>query len=492
MDLVTHAGPIPNLDWLIVPCWQDTPAPAPSSLHPSLGPTIASIMELGDFAAKPGEAVPVYGTDPAVARRVLLLGLGQPSEAERGLLIRAAATAAKAVMSRPSDRVAMLTPTLASAVPWLDTIRALACGLRQMLHHPGLAKAEPSRFVPKHLSLVAPPPCPADEARRGFNLGVSDGRAVALARELVNEPPNALTPQVFAERCRELAKDHGLTCEILDEQQIAAERMGCLLAVARGSEQPPRVVVLSYHGAAAPRRLGLVGKGVTFDSGGLSLKTTEQMLDMKCDMAGAAAVVAAMTAMAERKLPVQVVGVLALVENMPGGRAFRLGDVLRARNGKTVEIHNTDAEGRLILADALDYVLSRGATHVVDVATLTGACMVALGTEVAGLFANQASWAEEVHQAIRLAGEKAWTMPMFPEYHDLLKSQVADLKNVGGKYAGAITAAKFLEQFVGTTPWAHLDIAGPSFAAEENASRDAGGTGCFVRSLVRLAEHWSQ
>jgi leucyl aminopeptidase len=234
--------------------------------------------------------------------------------------------------------------------------------------------------------------------------------------------------------------------------------------------------------------LALVGKGVTFDSGGLSLKTTDQMVDMKCDMAGAAAVLGAMQAIAELQLPVNVLGVMALVENMPSGKAMKLGDVLKARNGKTIEVLNTDAEGRLILADALSYAVDQNAGNIVDLATLTGACLVALGADVAGLMSNNDAWSQKVLAACQAVGEKAWPLPMFPHYKEMIKSDVADMRNTGGsRYAGAISAAKFLEEFVADVPWVHLDIAGPAWAEKENATRESGGTGCFVRTLVELA-----
>jgi len=318
-----------------------------------------------------------------------------------------------------------------------------------------------------------------------------EGRAVALAQELVNLPPCELYPETFAERARQVAAGAKVECTVLDEKQLEAERMAALLAVARGSDRPPRLVVLRYRGGPGERTLGLVGKGVTFDSGGLSLKTNEQMVDMKCDMAGAAAVLAAVTAVAELRLPVSVLGVLALVENLPSGKAMKLGDVLRARNGKTIEVLNTDAEGRIILADALAYAVDQKASPLVDLATLTGACMVALGEEVAGLMGNDPGWCDQVMAAAWRAGERAWPLPMFPAYGDMIKSTVADIKNSTGKrYAGAITAAKFLENFVGGVPWAHLDIAGPAWAEHESPTRDAGGTGCFVRTLIELAREF--
>jgi leucyl aminopeptidase len=269
--------------------------------------------------------------------------------------------------------------------------------------------------------------------------------------------------------------------------------MGSLLAVARGSDRPPRLVLLNYRGGKNGRTLGLIGKGVTFDSGGLSLKTNEQMVDMKCDMAGAAAVLAAVQAIAEQKIPVNVLGVLALVENLPSGKAMKLGDVLTARNGKTIEVLNTDAEGRLILADALAYAVDQKADHLVDLATLTGACVVALGMEVAGLMSNNEEWSGKVLSAAQRSGERVWPLPMFPLYNEMIKSKVADIRNTGGtRWAGAISAAKFLEEFVGSTPWAHLDIAGPAWAEHENATRDPGGTGCMVRTLVELAREYTR
>jgi leucyl aminopeptidase len=316
------------------------------------------------------------------------------------------------------------------------------------------------------------------------------GECVNLTRRLVNEPPSDMNPAAFADTAAVIGREAGFEVEAWDKARLEKERCGSLLAVARGSAREPRLLIMRYAGATGAKAptLALVGKGVTFDSGGLSIKSSENMATMKCDMAGAATVLAATCAVAELRLPVNVVGVLPLVENLPGGRAMKLGDVLRARNGKTIEVHNTDAEGRLILADALAYAVDQKVDHLVDLATLTGSCMIALGVDVAGLMSNHEAWAAQVQTAARRAGEKLWPLPMFPHYSELIKSAVADIKNTGGtRYGGAITAAKFLEEFVGTTPWAHLDIAGPAWAEHESATHDAGGTGCFVRTLVELA-----
>jgi leucyl aminopeptidase len=264
-----------------------------------------------------------------------------------------------------------------------------------------------------------------------------------------------------------------------------------MLAVAQGSPEPPCMIVVEHNGAGpnAPR-LALVGKGVTFDSGGLSLKPTDGMLTMKCDMAGAATVLGAMTAIARLKLPVNVVGYMGMVENMPGGSAFKLGDILTARNGVTIEVLNTDAEGRLVLADVLSYAVDAGVDRIVDLATLTGACVVALGEDVSGAFTNDQPWCDSVLAAAKAAGEDVWQLPMWDLYEDLIKGDVGDIKNTGGRWGGAITAARFLQHFVGNKPWVHLDIAGPAYASSNKPHREAGATGHMVKTLVELARRF--
>jgi leucyl aminopeptidase len=319
------------------------------------------------------------------------------------------------------------------------------------------------------------------------------GEAVNLTRKLVNQPPDVMYPETFADAATQIARENGIEIDVWDGERLEAERCGALLAVAKGSSRPARMVKLRYAGGpkdALP--LAIVGKGVTFDSGGLSLKPSDGMLTMKCDMAGAATMLGALQAIAQLKLPINVIGVAGLVENMTGPAAMKLGDVLVARNGRTIEVHNTDAEGRLVLADLLSLVVEWGAAKIVDLATLTGACVVALGTEVAGAMTNDQSWCDAIVGAARRVGEPVWQLPMYPEiYNDLIKSEVADIKNVGeGRWGGAITAAKFLEQFVGDRPWTHLDIAGPAFRDKPKPWCDAGASGQFVRTLVELARDW--
>lgn len=479
-------------DWLIVGAWEDEgPSGAVAALDSALGGAVSRLREKGDITGKAKELTPLLDCRGVAAARVLIVGLGKRAKADFASLLQSAAAAARSITSKGYKRLAM---AMAQSVPGLDTeaaARAQALGLIQGCEGPGIRKTKPDRVAPKELWIVAPPDADHDQAREGVRRGEIEGRAVSLARELVNTPPCDLYPETFADRARQVAQRTGLECLVLEEAQLVAERMHALLAVARGSERPPRLVVLRHRGGGNGKTLALVGKGVTFDSGGLSLKTNEQMVDMKCDMAGAAAVLGALQAVAELQVPVNVLGVLALVENLPSGKAMKLGDVLHARNGKTIEVLNTDAEGRLILADALAYAVDQKADHLLDLATLTGACMVALGHDVAGLMSNDETWSRQVLLAATAVGERAWPLPMFPQYGEMIKSDVADMKNTGGsRYAGAITAAKLLEEFVGSIPWVHLDIAGPAWAEKENASRDSGGTGCFVRTLVGLSREY--
>jgi leucyl aminopeptidase len=481
-----------SADWLIAGLWENEPfAGAVAELDVRLGQQLTRLLERGDISGKAKETTALYEPRGLAAQRLLLVGLGPRAKAEPAALFTAGAVAAREVTTKAHRRLAFLLP---EAGPQLDaeTMAGLiGAGLRHGSESAGLRKNKPDRFAPDELCLVAAPTAGREAIDRGAGRADIEGRAVSLARELVNLPPCDLFPESFADRARNVAQQTGLECIVLDERDLAAERMNALLAVARGSDRPPRLVVLRYRGRSTGRTLGLVGKGVTFDSGGLSLKTTEQMVDMKCDMAGAAAVLAAMQALAESKTPVNVLGVMALVENLPSGKAMKLGDVLHARNGKTIEVLNTDAEGRLILADALAYTVDQKVDHLVDLATLTGACIVALGMDIAGVMTNDDAWSGRIQAAAKAAGEKLWPLPMDSHYAEMIKSDVADMKNTGGsRWAGAISAAKMLEEFVGSTPWAHLDIAGPAWAEKDNAVRSAGGTGFGVRTLIELGRRY--
>ena len=323
--------------------------------------------------------------------------------------------------------------------------------------------------------------------RKGLDEGIIAGDSMNWARALINEPSNRKPPRVIAERAREMAANAGLAITVLDEQKIRELKMGALLGVSQGSEEPPRVVVLKHSGKpGSSSMLAYVGKGITFDSGGISLKSADGMEKMKYDMAGGATAMAALRTLALFHAPLNCLAVVPLAENMPSGRAQRPGDVVESMSGKTIEVINTDAEGRLILADALAYSRTVGATHLIDLATLTGAARIALGPFRVGVMGNDQLFIDSFLAASRRAGEKMWQMPMDEEYRDLIKSTVADVANSGGRFAGMITAAKFLQEFVGNTPWLHLDIAGVAWNDEEKPYLPKGPSGVAMRSLVEF------
>jgi leucyl aminopeptidase len=396
-----------------------------------------------------------------------------------------AATAVNAVRQQRHARVAWIDVE-PGTVTGANRVETLAEGILTANFDGGVYKSEgPVPFYIADARIVTA------EASAGtcISRGVVVGESINQARVLINEPGNYLPPAAFAEKASAMAGVPGVAVEVLDEHRLRELGMGLLLGVGRGSAEPPRMLILRYEPAGAPASttLGLVGKGVTFDTGGLSLKPADGMERMKDDMAGAATVVAAIRAIALQQLAVRVIAVLPSAENMPGGRAVKPGDILRAASGLTVEVNNTDAEGRLILGDALWYARQLGATHLVDVATLTGACVVALGKITTGLFGTPEPWVEAVRAAAARGGEKVWAMPLFEDYKDALKSEIADMINSPGRPAGAVTAAMFLRAFAGSGPWAHLDIAGTAWAEEAKPWMPKGATGVMIRTLVELA-----
>ena len=331
----------------------------------------------------------------------------------------------------------------------------------------------------------------------GSQAAVDRGRILAEAqnfsRDLANEPANVLTPTLLAERAKQMAAEFDLECEVLDQDRMRQLGMGALLGVAQGSAEPPALIVIRYKPAKAPEskdHLGLIGKGVTFDTGGISIKPSDGMEKMRYDMAGGAAVLGAMRAIAQIKPSIPVTALVPAVENMPGSKAQRPGDIVKSLSGKTVEVLNTDAEGRLILIDALTYAQRLGCTHLVDAATLTGAIVVALGSVNIGAFTNNEAFLEKLLTAAKAEGEKTWQMPMDEEYKELLKSSFADLHNIGGRAGGSITAAWFIRDFVNETPWIHLDIAGTAWLDDSKPYMAKGATGVGLRTFVRLAETW--
>jgi leucyl aminopeptidase len=475
--------------WVILGIFEDD-RESPESLRGSpLDDRIRQLAASRDLTGTLGELTPLFGVGGLAADCILVVGLGARSRFDSGAAYTAGLAAAKRLAAKERESVAIMLPPVEDA---LAVATALVEGAIVGTRGPGIRKSELNRHPFGSLGFVVGSDrieSDLDGLAGALRRAEIVGEAVNLARDLVNTPPADKTPAKLSDRVGVLAADAGIILQIWDESRIRQERFGGLLGVAAGSDEPPRFLILDHRGGGDSPCLALVGKGVTFDSGGLCLKPSASMEAMKSDMTGAAVVVAAMQAIARLSLPVNVRGYVALTENMTGGKAMKLGDVFCMRNGKTVEIMNTDAEGRLILADALSFAAEQRPHRMLDLATLTGACMVALGPKVAGLFSNDDAFCEDLLAACRKTGERVWRMPLDHDYKEQLKSSVADLKNIGGKWGGAITAAKFLEQFVDSTPWIHLDIAGPSWCDSENTTRDAGATGCFVRTLVSLIEH---
>ena len=432
---------------------------------------------LGDTRVLPG---------PAAGKTTVAVGLGRRADLDAAGYRRLGATLAQAATRY--RRVA--TTVLAHRPDGIDVAiaaRALAEGVVLGSYRFTTYKSEPTPFALERVVVV-------DDGGRSTTAALTTGQAigdaVCIARDLVNEPGGTLTPSVFAERAVNYGRDYGFAVRVRDERAIKRARLGGLLGVNRGSFEPPRFVELSWAPTSgrAQATVALVGKGITFDSGGLSLKPTDSMIGMKGDMAGAAAVLATFTALDAVQPPVRVRGYLPLTDNMPGGDATRVGDVLRIRNGTTVEVLNTDAEGRLVLADALALATEDEPDAIVDLATLTGACMVALGTKIAGLMGNHEGFLDQVQAAADAEGEPVWPLPLPSEMRGELDSDVADVKNISGKrWGGASIAGVFLQDFVGDgIPWAHLDIAGPADSPEDDALTRKGGTGFGVRTLLHL------
>ncbi len=450
------------------------------------GAGLDSFMIGAGFDGKVGSTITVPVSNGGLAAAAItFVGLGKRDAVTLDTLRRAAAAVA-----RRANKVTTVATTLLEAAPAGAESSAAAQAVAEGVH---LGAYEFLRYKPEGKpTLLAKVVALGGGSPAAVKAGLARGSAIAgaviRARDLVNEPGGSLSAVDFAAEAVKVGKVAGLKVTVLDEAAIKRLKLGGLLGVNRGSTEPPRFVKLEYVPTKrAKGNLALVGKGVTFDSGGLSLKTADGMETMKTDMSGAAAVLAAMSVLSAAGCGAKVTGYIPLTDNMPSGSAVKPGDVLRIRNGKTVEVLNTDAEGRLILADALSLAVEDEPEAIVDLATLTGACMVALGSDIAGLFASHDGWGQQVKAAADRTGESMWPMPMPEFYKPLIVSDVADIKNSGaGRYGGAITAALFLREFVGSVPWVHLDIAGPARAASDGAYNRKGGTGFAVRTLVEL------
>ncbi len=500
-------------DVLIMPVFDDD-EPTTLGLPAAPQAILAAARKQREFKAKPYEQFWIAAPSDWKCPRILALGAGQRRDYSSDRARRLAMAGGIAARNRNLGRVAFVQRGIGSAAGTngytLGSTASAAAAQNDPVYETqviaeGLVlcsfdgdtyktyKTSPRDAGPLTDVQIIARTGGAAALQQAVDKGRILGECSNVAKSLANEPSNKLTPKIFAERARQSCKDVGLPFDVLDEKQIADLKMGMLLGVAQGSLEPPRLIVMRYtppgatSGTVSGPVLGLVGKGVTFDTGGISIKPAEGMERMKDDMAGGAAVIAAMRAIALLKPPIRVIGVVPMVENMPSGTAIKPGDVLTSASGKTVEVTNTDAEGRLILGDALWYAREQGATHLIDVATLTGAIMVALGKTTSGLFATPDWWRDVVHATADRAGDRSWPMPLFDDYLEQLKSEIADMNNVGGRPGGAITEARFLTEFSGGLPWAPLDIASTAWAEEAKPFQPKGATGIAVRTLAELA-----
>ena len=477
--------PSADTDLIIVPLAQDHISDALSKLDAALADDVRSALERGEFRGKANE---IYASrTPAQgwkASRVVFVGGGNRCEMTAERFRRMATSAARVAHHQKRERIAWadLEP---GALPTAARIDIVAEGIVLANFDNGVHKSNNDQQFFIREAIILTGEKAADAAKYGQQIG----EAINAARVLINEPGNYLTPRVLAEKAANFGSVDGVTAEILDEKQIESLGMGLLLGVARGSVEPPRLLVLKYmpSNVTSAQTLGLIGKGITFDTGGISIKPSDGMERMKDDMAGGASVVAALRSIALEKVPVRALAIVPMTENMPGGKATKPGDILKGASGLTVEVNNTDAEGRLILGDGLWYARKLGATHLIDVATLTGAVVVALGKITTGLWGTPQPWVDHVHDAAERAGEKVWQLPLFDEYREQLKSEIADMLNSPGRPAGSITAAMFLKEFAGNGPWAHLDIAGTAWAEESKPWQPKGATGTMIRTLVEVA-----
>ena len=476
----------------------ETPGGGTGAVDRALDGAISALIADGEIKGKKGELTLIHTLGKLPPARVVVVGLGKQADFNAEVVRVVTASSSRYLRKLGVRQAATLAhgAGIGGLAPEASA-QAMAEGA-----HLGLYTFK--KYFSKdgdgdngktldELQIIEQDQAKLPALQAGIDRGRIVAEAVLLARDLVNEPASVMTPTRMAEVAQEMAQQQGLEIDVIDALRMEELGMGMLLAVARGSHQPPKMIVLRYAGDPdnADNNLGLVGKGITFDSGGISLKSAGGMWEMKGDMSGAAAVIGAMQAIAQLKPRINVTAIAPCTENMPGGSAQRPGDVIRAMNGKTAEVDNTDAEGRLILADALSYARTMDLKRLVDVATLTGAITVALGDQATGGFTNNQELYDMVAEAGNQAGERIWQLPMYPEYKEQIKSDIADVKNTGGRGAGSITAALFLAEFSEDTPWVHLDIAGTFISHKEKGYRVKGATGTPVRTLVNLAMNLS-
>ena len=475
---------------------KDKPAPSVECDDAAVREAAKDVIASGEVTGKSFETTLLHNPAGLKAKRLLLIGGGKAKNFSAAELRKLAGTAVRTLKGK-SIRNFAFAHGGGSGVPSPFAVRAIAEGAIIGDFDPGYYKSDRKNKDDKEkidsVTILAQKGEDQKSAASALETGRIIGESQNFARDLVNEPSNLMTPTILAERAKKMAAEVGLKCETYSTDKIKELKMGAFWGVAQGSDEPPALIVLRYEpeGAAKDVHLGLVGKGVTFDTGGISIKPADGMEKMKYDMAGAATMIGAMRAIALLKPKVKVTAVVCATENMPSGKAQKPGDVQIAMSGKSIEIINTDAEGRLILADGLYYARQLGCTHLVDAATLTGAVVVALGYVNAGIFASTDDMYERFAKANQQAGEKMWRLPLDDEYRELIKSNIADMQNSGARYGGAIFAAMFLKEFSEDTPWIHLDIAGTAWMEENKPWIAKGPSGIALRSLVEFVKGWS-
>ncbi|HEX9021390.1 MAG TPA: leucyl aminopeptidase [Nitrospirota bacterium] len=477
---------------MVVPLFEnEKPGKAAAQTDRALGGMIARLVKRGDFKPKPGATHLVYPEGRIAAERLVLAGLGKRSEFTPNRLRQAAGKAAQHLRASGARDIVITADD--AGLEAQETAQALAegclLGLYRFLKYK--TNEENGRTQDIREITILTEASSVRAMQRGVKTGEAIAEAAIMARDMVNSPAADMTPAIIAARAKELARRFGFSARVLEREQMRKLGMGALLGVASGSAQPPKFIILEYRGGGKKPFIALVGKTITFDSGGISIKPAENMDKMKDDMSGGAAVLGAVRCAAALNLPLNIVGLLPATENMPGGSAYKPGDVLRTMSGQTIEVMNTDAEGRLILSDALAYACTYKPALIVDIATLTGACRIALGQEAMGMLGTDEKLKQKIREAGEQTGERVWELPLWEGYYDQIKSDIADMKNTGGRDGGAITAAALLSKFVQKYPWAHLDIAAVAFTEKERPYTPKGATGIGVRLLTQFLRDYT-
>ncbi|MCY3802693.1 MAG: leucyl aminopeptidase [Chloroflexi bacterium] len=498
MKITTAGGSIQDqkVDTLVVNLFQETkPGGATAAVDEATGGAIARILDLGDFKGELNSTAVVYA-DGIAADRVVVVGLGKEADFTANKALQAAATAFTKARDLGAKSIASIAfGAGAGGLQVAEAAEATALGAILGLYKFDRYKSDSGddKKEVQSLKIVEFDRSKVQQVRAGVGDAQILGESVNLARDLVNSPGSDLTPTALANEARAMCKEIDIKCSVYGPGRIRRMNMGALWGVAKGSREEPRFVVMDYEPEGTSRgTLAVCGKGVTFDSGGISIKPGSGMDEMKMDMSGAAATIGILRSAAALEMPVRVVGLIAATENMPDGLALKPGDVLTARSGKTIEVLNTDAEGRLILADALDYAHTFKPDAIVDLATLTGAIIVALGHEATGVMSTSADLVDRLRRAGDYTGERVWELPLWDEYEEAIKGKIADINNTGGRSAGSIAGGMFLKHFAGDVPWAHLDIAGTAWSDKGKPHSPGGATGVGVRLITRLLREWTK